>query len=71
VTLTNLATYFVNAPAFDLHLRAGSPAIDAGSATLAPNADRDGTARPQGAGFDVGAYEHRWRGCCSRATPRA
>ena len=49
----------MNPAAFDLHLRAGSPAIDAGSATLAPSSDRDGIGRPQGAGFDLGAYEFR------------
>jgi hypothetical protein len=31
----NLAAYFVNPAAFDLHLRAGSPAIDAGIAPIA------------------------------------
>lgn len=52
------AAYFVNAAAFDLHLKAGAPAIDAGSPELAPKQDADGTARPQGKGFDVGAYEY-------------
>lgn len=52
------ASLFV-APPFDLHLRAGAPAIDAGSATLAPTRDVEGTPRPQGAGFDIGAYEYR------------
>ena len=47
------------APPLDLHLRAGSAAIDAGSATLAPAVDVEGTSRPQGAGFDLGAYEYR------------
>lgn len=52
------AALFV-APPFNLHLRAGSAAIDAGSATLAPPADADGVPRPQGAGIDLGAYEYR------------
>ncbi len=41
----------------DYHLRPGSPAVDAGTATGAPAADLEGTPRPQGAGVDMGAYE--------------
>ncbi len=41
----------------DYHLQPGSPAIDAGTATEAPAADLEGTPRPQGTGFDMGAYE--------------
>lgn len=52
------AAYFVNAAAFDLHLKDGSPAIDAGSPELAPKQDADGTLRPQGKCFDIGAYEY-------------
>ncbi len=52
---------FVNAGANDYHLMAGSPAIDAGLASLAghaaPAADLEGNPRPAGIGFDVGAYE--------------
>ena len=36
---------------------ATSPAIDAGTASDAPPSDLDGTPRPVGAGFDIGAYE--------------
>ncbi len=57
--IDDAAALFV-APPFDLHLIAGAAAIDAGSAGLAPAADADGVSRPQGAGFDLGAYE--WRG---------
>lgn len=39
------------------HLLSGSPAIDAGTHAGAPTIDLDGIARPQGAGFDMGAYE--------------
>lgn len=61
--LTNYSRYFVDvadfsAPAlFDLHLKPGSPAIDAGrDAGAAPN-DFEGISRPQGLHPDAGAYE--------------
>ncbi len=47
---------FVNLALGDLHLQAGSPCIDAGTA-MALTVDLDGNARPQGNGFDMGAYE--------------
>ncbi len=40
-------------------LLAGSPAIDAASATDSPATDQRGVARPQGAGDDIGSYERR------------
>jgi hypothetical protein len=48
---------FVNSAQGDLHLRAGSPAIDAGSTLEAPDIDRDGRPRPSGPAADMGAYE--------------
>lgn len=48
---------FVNADSFDFHLKAGSPAIDAGSAGRAPKTDFEGKRRPQGGKVDIGAYE--------------
>ena len=42
----------------DAHLRAGSPAIDAGLTLLDVPIDYDGTARPQGIRFDIGAFEY-------------
>lgn len=42
----------------DLTLRAGAPAIDHGDPLGAPDVDIAGTPRPQGAGFDIGAYEY-------------
>ena len=49
---------FADAAARDYHLRIGSPAIDNADAPSAPAYDRDGAARPQGAGPDIGAYEY-------------
>ncbi|MEW6365663.1 MAG: PKD domain-containing protein [Acidobacteriota bacterium] len=45
------------AGASDYHLQSGSPAIDRGVATSVSR-DHDGIPRPQGAAFDVGAYEY-------------
>lgn len=42
---------------FDFHLKAGSPAIDAGLADRAPKMDCEGKPRPQGDKVDIGAYE--------------
>src|SRR5262249_57547474 len=48
---------FVNVAVGNLRLLVGSPAINAGSATGAPSSDFAGVSRPQGTGFDIGAYE--------------
>ena len=48
---------FANPSKADFHLREGSPAIDSGSAVDAPSDDFDGNSRPQGAGYDIGAFE--------------
>lgn len=45
------------APARNFHLQAGSPAIDNGVNTYVTR-DHDGTLRPQGGTFDIGAYEY-------------
>ncbi|MDD5673480.1 MAG: choice-of-anchor Q domain-containing protein [Chitinivibrionales bacterium] len=62
---------FVNAAGGDFHLRAGSPLIDAGSSAGAPAMDFDGLARPQGAGFDIGAYEYTTPTAAGPASPAA
>lgn len=51
------AALFVDAGSADYHLKSGSPAIDAG--TILPDlpSDLDGRARPQGSGYDIGAFE--------------
>jgi hypothetical protein len=49
---------FVDVSIGNFHLQAGSPAIDAGSSLNAPSFDFDGARRPQGSGYDIGAYEY-------------
>ena len=49
--------------ASDYHLQPGSPAIDAGVPTSASR-DHDGTPRPQGSAFDIGAFERRTGSAC-------
>jgi parallel beta-helix repeat protein len=51
------AQLFANVAANDYHLSATSPALDKGTITNAPSSDFEGTARPQGAGMDIGADE--------------
>jgi hypothetical protein len=53
------AAFFVDPARFDLRLRPGCRAIDAGSGDLAPAADIGKIARPQGQAVDVGAHEYR------------
>ncbi len=48
---------FSNPESADFHLQETSPAIDSGSQEDAPLFDFEGNIRPQGAGFDIGAYE--------------
>ena len=50
---------FVDPLGNDFHLLPGSPALDSGSSDGAPDRDFDGTLRPQGTGYDIGAYEYR------------
>ena len=51
------AAFFVNAAANDYRLAPGSLAIDAGVSNSSVSKDRLGLPRPQGAYWDVGAYE--------------
>jgi MYXO-CTERM domain-containing protein len=57
---------FVDAANNDFHLQAESPAIDKGEALPDVAADHDGIARPQGSGWDIGAFEY-----CAGSCPLA
>ena len=54
----NYDSTFVDFGQFDLRLKEGSPAIDAGISALAPMVDIIGVSRPQGESYDIGAYEY-------------
>src|SRR5207302_55096 len=49
---------FVNLAAGDFHLQSGSPLIDKGTTLSQVTNDYDGVSRPQGAGYDIGAFEY-------------
>ncbi len=49
---------FVSPGTADLHLRSGSAAIDSGLTLREVTTDKDGTSRPQGSAYDIGAYEY-------------
>ena len=59
---------FVNLGATNFRLLAGSPAIDAGVNTGIPT-DFDGVLRPQGGGFDLGAFEFSSRSAALQPNP--
>ncbi len=52
---------FVDAANGDYSLQSGSPCIDTGTPDEAPDTDILGVARPQGSGYDMGAYEYAGR----------
>ena len=58
---------FEDLGAWDLRLRKGSAAVDAGAenvgGVMAPKSDAADAARPSGKGFDIGAYERGIGGC--------
>jgi hypothetical protein len=49
---------FVNATSADFHLQSTSPAIDTGLTISIITMDRAEVSRPQGKGYDIGAYEY-------------
>jgi parallel beta-helix repeat protein len=56
--LWNVDPLFVDPAAADFHLRPGSPLIDAGDNLGSVTNDFDDIPRPQGAGYDIGAFEY-------------
>lgn len=57
VTLPPQFVNYTGTAAGDYHLAAGSPAMGAGLASIAPAADFDGNPRPAGGPIDIGAYQ--------------
>jgi hypothetical protein len=53
-----VADIFVDPDNDDFHLKAGSAAIDSGTALSGFSNDYGGTLRPQGSAWDIGAYEY-------------
>jgi len=49
---------FADTSAFDFYLKSDSPAIDKASSYDAPEFDIEGKTRPNGFGYDIGAFEH-------------
>jgi hypothetical protein len=54
-------------PTSNFSISPGSPAIDAGSSDDAPSFDYANASRPQGAGYDIGAYEYQSGGSTNQA----
>jgi hypothetical protein len=67
---TNADPEMVNPAGFDFHLRGDSLAIDSGVTVPVPT-DFEGRRRPQGAGFDVGAYEYSSSSVSLLRTPKS
>jgi chitodextrinase len=55
---TSTEPLFVDPIKRNYHLQSSSPAIDAGSSMSTPSYDLEGNGRPQGSGYDIGAYEY-------------
>jgi len=56
--LWDIDPLFINPAYGDFHLQGGSPARNAGISLAEVANDFDGTNRPQGSGYDIGAYEY-------------
>jgi parallel beta-helix repeat protein len=62
---------FVDAAKMDFHLRADSPAVDAGAELKEVPADIEGRPRPQGKTWDIGAYERPADGAATKPAPES
>lgn len=60
---------FVNINTYDFHLNSTSSAIDAGSSIYTISYDYDANPRPQGMGYDIGAYEYNGQGSGDTTPP--
>lgn len=60
---------FINKSSGDFHLQASSPAIDRGHSLMAPSDDYDLVTRPQGIGYDIGAFEYSSKGLLPGSLP--
>jgi len=56
--IVNQDPLFVDISNYNFHLRSDSPAIDRGATLTDFSYDKDGISRPQGAAWDIGAYEY-------------
>ncbi len=57
--IENTDPKLVNPAGFDFHPQSGSSAIGVAAALALVSNDFDGKSRPQGAGYDIGAYQFR------------
>ena len=57
VVVQSAGDIFVAPDQMNLHLLQTASAVDRGTATGAPSQDYDGNLRPDGAGYDIGAFE--------------
>jgi parallel beta-helix repeat protein len=67
--LWNVDPLLINPATGNFRLQGGSPAIDAGIALAKVTNDYDGNARPQGEGYDIGAFEYLTIGPTSTPVP--
>ena len=68
--LVNVDPRFVNINNYDFTLQAGSPAIDVGANLSEVAMDFAGNVRPQGSGFDLGAFEFGQSGVPQQPPPQ-